>query len=279
MSMCVLNKAKGKDVTMKDRIKKLLICLIILFLLNIVIFLTPLDNSLIYSISYFTISIYFIFNVCTNAVKKKRLVIYGLYILTFIIFNAFLFSIINILMSLSIILLIIYEIKRKNKKVKKSEPKPAEQVPDKKEIVINVQLPLDFDIEEFEHIAKKLYIDMQTYFMNLEYTKLELILDEKLYQQFSTQMNLLEKNKKCAVRDNIEFIDFKINDFERKSNNELTINTSIGVIENKYTRSSDSNSKKNNCRYESYYEIIYIKKEDWSIHSLKLIYSHSNRNG
>lgn len=262
---------------MKGKKIKLLIYLLSIGLLSIVIMITPLDNYLIYSFSYLLMSIYIIFNICGNTLQKKHLLIYSLYILTFTIFNVMWFSKINILISLIIILMIIHKFGKKTNTKKMEESNEEETALEKKDITINVKLPVDFDIEEFEHIAKKLYIDMQTYFMNLEYLNLERILSKNLYQQFSTQMHLLEKNNKCAVRDNIEFFDFKLNDFMETNNNQLIIKTSIGVIEDKYTRVYNSDIKKSNCRYESYYEVVYTKKEDWSIDSLKLIYSHSKR--
>lgn len=262
---------------MKGKKIKLLIYLLIIVLFSIVTMITPLDNHLIYSIGYLLVSIYIIFNICGNTLQKRHLLIYSLYILTFIIFNVMWFSKINILISLIIILMIIYKFGKKTNIKKMEESNEEETVLEKKDITINVKLPVDFDIEEFEHIAKKLYIDVQTYFMNLEYLNLECVLSKDLYQQFSSQMHSLEKNNKCAVRDNIEFFDFKINDFLEKDNNQLIIKTSIGVREDKYTRAYDSDIKKSNCRYESYYEVVYIKKEDWYIDSIKLIYSHSNR--
>ncbi len=261
---------------MKGMRIKLLIYLLITFLVNIAIFLTPLDNNLIFSFSYFMASIYIIFNIGSSISKKNALIIYGVYILITILLNIFLFTKINLFVSLLMIIFIIWERARKPKKEKSNEHDIKKQEPEKKEITINVELPLDFDIEEFENIAQKLYIKMQTYFMNLEYDKLEHILDKDLYQQFFTQMKVLEKNNKCAVRENIEVIDFKINDFTKTADNGLIINTSIGVREEKYTRPIDSDIKKNNCSYESYYEIIYIKKEEWTICGLKLIYSHSS---
>lgn len=259
---------------MKGKKIKLLIYLLIIVLFSIVTMITPLDNHLIYSFGYLLASIYIIFNIWGNILQKKHLLIY---IFTLIIFNVMWFSKINILVSLIIILMIIYKIYQKTNIKKMEESNEKEPVLEKKEITINVELPLGFDIEKFEHIAQKLYIDMQTYFMNLEYLNLECVLSKDLYQQFSNQMHLLEKNNKCAVRENIEFFDFQINDFLEKDNNQLIIKTSIGVREDKYTRAYDSDIKKSNCRYESYYEVVYIKKEDWYIDSLKLIYSHSNR--
>lgn len=258
---------------MKSKIK-ILIYILITILLDLVIFLTPLNNRLIISYSYLMISIYLIFNVFFKIKGKKLLVIYFVYFLTLFLFNLFLLSAINIFLSIIVLILIIYQTKKTRKK--KNVITIKKQESEKKNITINVELPLDFNIKEFEYLAKKLYSDMQTYFMNLEYEKLEHILDQDLYKQFATQMKLLEKNSKCAIRENFEFIDFKINDF-KEINNKIVINTSLGVIEDKYTSSMNSKVKKDNCSYESYYEIIYIKKEEWIINSLKLIYSHSNR--
>lgn len=258
---------------MKSKIK-ILIYILITILLDLVIFLTPLNNRLIISYGYLMISIYLIFNVFFKIKGKKLLVIYFVYFFTLLLFNLFLLSGINIFLSIILLILIIYQIKKTKKK--KNVITIEKQESEKKDITINVELPSDFNIKEFEYVAKKLYSDMQTYFMNLEYEKLEHILDQDLYKQFATQMKLLEKNSKCAIRENFEFIDFKINDF-KDSNNKLVINTSLGVIEDKYTSSMNSKIKRDDCSYESYYEIIYIKKEEWLISSLKLIYSHSNR--
>lgn len=252
---------------------KILIYILILILLDLLIFFTPLDNSLILSCNYLIISIYLIFNVFSNITGKKISLVYLVYIFSLILLNIFLLSSTNIFLSIILLILIIYQIKKTRKKTTIAI---ENQEPEKKDITINVDLPLDFGIEEFEHIAKEMYINMQTYFMNFEYEKLENILEKNLYKQFLNQMKVLEENDKCAVRENFEFIDFKINDF-KDIDNKLVINISLGVIEDKYTRSMDSKIKKDNCSYESYYEIVYMKKKEWFISNLKLIYSHSNR--
>lgn len=255
--------------------RKILIYVLIIILLDLTLFLTPLNNRLILSLNYLIISIYLIFNVFSRIKEKKLLIIYFIYFLTLLLFNIFSFSTINLFLSIIILILGIYQIKTTKKRssvIIIEKPKT-----EKKDVTINVELPSNFDIEEFEHIAQKLYSDMQTYFMNLEYEKLECILDQDLYKQFSSQMKVLEKNNKRAIRENFKFIDFKINDFKEIDDNKLIVSTSLGVIEDKYTKTIDFETNNTNHSYESYYEIVYIKQQEWVISSLKLIYSHSNR--
>lgn len=254
---------------------KILIYVLIIILLDLTLFLTPLNNRLILSLNYLIISIYLIFNIFSKINEKKLLIIYFIYFLTLLLFNIFFLSTINIFLSIIILVLVVYQIKttRKKSNVKTIEKPKIE----KKDITINVELPSNFNIEEFEYTAQKLYSDMQTYFMNLEYEKLERILAQYLYKQFSSQMKVLEKNNKRAVRENFKFIDFKINDFKKINDNKLIVSTSLGVIEDKYTKTIDLETNNTNHGYESYYEIVYIKQDEWIIGSLKLIYSHSNR--
>ena len=141
--------------------------------------------------------------------------------------------------------------------------------------VINIELPSNFDIDNFEEKVKQLYIDMQTYFMNLEYDNLKSILGDKIYEQFSSQMEHLEKTNKRAMRENIDIFDFKINDY-KKVNNKTTITVSIGVNEDKYTKYLDKDNHRV-IRYESYYELILEGITDYKIIELKLLYCHSKK--
>ena len=180
---------------------------------------------------------------------------------------------------LAIVIALVFSIFFKIRKRKKNENKNVEIEPVKKFTpALNVILPPDFDIDEFENISKELYVNMQLYFSNLNYENLKKILSEELYLQFEKQMNHLQKNNKRSIRDNIEFIDFKINDYN-ELNGELNIKISIGVVEDKYTKIVDDTSEIKKMRYENYYELELIKNtENWVINKLKLIYSHSKKN-
>jgi hypothetical protein len=121
------------------------------------------------------------------------------------------------------------------------------------------------EVTKLESVASSLYLDMQKYFMNLEYDKLKEILSDNLYNQFEKEMHTLENNNKRAIRENIEIIDMAI-----LGDNKV----SIGVLEDKYTKSLNSTYKRKNVRYESYYEITINENK---IEDLRLIYSHSKK--
>ena len=121
------------------------------------------------------------------------------------------------------------------------------------------------EASKLELKAKKLYLDTQKYFVSLNYDKLKDILSDNLYAQFEKEMKALENNNKRAVRDNIEVFDMAV----------LGDNiVSIGVLEDKYTKSTSSTIKRKNVRYESYYEMTIV---DNKIDDLKLIYCRSKK--
>lgn len=203
--------------------------------------------------------------------------LYILWILITLLLNIFYFSIFNIIISVFICLALIMQLyiirSRKEKKIiEKTEISEVKL----SKTTINVELPDDFDNDKFMEEAKQLYIDMQKYFTNFEYEKLYSILSEDIYVQFEKQMQQFEKNNKVAVRDNIKVIDFKINGYE-ETDDILTVKINIGVLEDKYTKLKDSLQVKNNCCYESYYEITLVKDNLWRIEGLKLINSRSKQ--
>ena len=164
---------------------------------------------------------------------------------------------------------------RKNKpKEKKIEIKEPEII--KSNVTVNIDLPKDFNVEKFEEEVKNKYERMQYYFSNLDYENLKKILDKELYNQFDVQMNHLENNNKKSIRENIDFIDFKVNGYS-SINNKLTLKVSIGVVEDKYTKYNNSDSYKV-MSYENYYELELVSDDNkWIISKLKLIYSHSKK--
>lgn len=142
----------------------------------------------------------------------------------------------------------------------------------KETLVVNTELPEEFDVKEFEIEIKKLYMDLQKYFSILDYDNIKRILDVEIYKQYETQMKYLEKNNKYSIKDNIEFIDFKINDYDNKS-----IKVSIGVLEDKYTKYINNDNYKP-LSYENYYELeIVLRNRKYIIKNLKLLYSHSKK--
>ena len=85
-------------------------------------------------------------------------------------------------------------------------------------------------------------------------------------------MKHLEKNNKRSVRENIEYVDFKINDYENNS-----VKVSIGVLEDKYTKYLDNDNYRP-MSYENYYELIIVSRDNkYIINSLNLLYSHSKK--
>lgn len=243
------------------------------FLFTIIMFFivifTKISNLYLITIAYISISIYLIINNSGIEKLNYKRYLYLLWILLTIMIDLFFFSIINIIVSSLVFVIICIQVFFKKKKTN------MEVVSEKKEKepILNVDLPSDFNVNEFEKATKKLYIDMQTYFMNLDYDSLKRILGDNLYEQFKLQMDHLEKINKRAIRDNIEIIDFIINEYDT-----LTIKVCIGVYEDKYTKDLNNKSKTRIISYENYYELILEKKESWIIQDLKLLYSHSKRN-
>ncbi len=254
---------------MKDKITNLIPYFLFTIIMFLMVIFTKISNLYLITIVYISISIYLIFNNSKIEKTNYKRYLYLLWILLTILIDIFFFSIFNIIVSSLALVIIFTQFLFKKKKIN------IEVVNEKKEKepIINVDLPSDFNIKEFETTTKKLYIDMQTYFMNLDYDNLKRILSDSLYEQFKLQMNHLEKNNKRAIRDNIEIIDFIINEY-----NTLTLKVSIGVHEDKYTKDLNSKSETRVISYENYYELTIEKKESWIIQDLKLLYSHSKRN-
>lgn len=254
---------------MKDKITNLIPYFLFTIIMFLMVIFTKISNLYLITIVYISISIYLIFNNSKIEKINYKRYLYLLWILLTILIDIFFFSIFNIIVSSLALVIIFTQFLFKKKKIN------IEVVNEKKEKepIINVDLPSDFNIKEFETTTKKLYIDMQTYFMNLDYDNLKRILSDSLYEQFKLQMNHLEKNNKRAIRDNIEIIDFIINEY-----NTLTLKVSIGVHEDKYTKDLNSKSETRVISYENYYELTIEKKESWIIQDLKLLYSHSKRN-
>ena len=158
--------------------------------------------------------------------------------------------------------------KPKNKEIEEVE----EEIEEEETVVVNTELPENFDIEEFEYEVKELYIKLQNYFSELDYDSLKDILDSDIYNKYETQMKHLEKCNKRSIRENIEYIDFKINDYENNS-----VKVSIGVLEDKYTKYLDNDNYKP-MSYENYYELIIVSRDNkYIISSLNLLYSHSKK--
>lgn len=258
---------------MNKKIKRVIPYFIFAIIFIVLILITSIKNVYCISVIYISISLHLIF----NYYKKKKLYykryLYILWTLLTIMLNIFFFSVFNIVISLVLFILIMIQyylnIKDNNNVIDNPVVKP-------KKVIINTELPSDFDIDYFENIVKELYINMQTYFMELNYKDLEGILCKEMYEQFSSQMEYLEKNEKRAIRDNIEFIDFKINEYKKIDDLEI-IKVSIGVYEDKYTKYISKDIKSKVMRYENYYELIIENKDKWIISNLKLLYSHSKR--
>lgn len=258
---------------MKDKIVNLIpYFLFIIIFVSIIIF-SDLNNTNCFTIVYVALSLYLIFNLFKKKDLNYKRYFYIFWIILTILLNIFLFSVVNIIVSVVIFGIIALQLFL-NKKCKK-EPKKEEEKTKKFEI--NVELPKNFDVEKFEENTRKIYIDMQTYFMNLDYDNLRKILNETMYDQFSSQMQHLEKTNKRAMRENIDIFDFKINEYE-KINNKVTIKVSVGVYEDKYTKYLDNKTNPRIISYESYYELTLEKMDNWVISNLKLLYSHSKKN-
>lgn len=258
---------------MKNKIMNLIPYFLFTIIFTIIIVCTKINNIYILTVIYSYISLYLIFNYYKKKDLYYKRYLYILWVLLSIMLDIFFFKIPNIIITILLLAIILFQyFLLKSCPCKKKEP--SVEVKPKKP-VINIELPASFDVDEFEEKVKNLYIGMQTYFMNLEYDNLKDILEDKIYEQFSSQMNHLEKSGRRAMRENIDIFDFKINDY-KKVNNKTTISVSIGVNEDKYTKYLD----KDNVRiisYESYYELILTHISSWKIEELKLLYCHSKK--
>lgn len=260
---------------MRDKIMNFIPYFLFVIIFTSFIMFSKINNIYIISVFYIAISLYFILNLFKKTELDYKRYIYLLWILLTIVLYIFFFSIFNVLISLLILGMIILQMllhadNSSKKEINKEEKKV-------KKVEINIELPKDFDVDKFEEESKKLYIDMQTYFMNLEYDNLKNILNDTMYEQFSSQMQHLEKNNKRAMRENIDIFDFKINEYEKRESEE-TLKVSIGVYEDKYTKYLDSKNEPRIIGYESYYELTLTKNTNWIISNLKLLYSHSKKN-
>ena len=222
------------------------------------------------------------FNYYNNLKLTYMNYLYLLWILISILLNIFFFSIINIIVTLIMIFILGYQyyivFNKKNELLIKNKKNDNQKREKKNEIKKqSIKIPNFLDEDDFEKISKKLYIDMQKYFTDLNYDKLKSILDSNIYKQFENQMNYLEKNGRRAVRENIEIFDYKINNYQNKDN-KLVVSLSLGVYEDKYTISETNKNNIKKMTYESFYEVVYIKEKKWKISNLKLLYSHSKKN-
>ena len=258
---------------MKNKIMNLIPYFLFTIIFTIIIVCTKINNIYILTVIYSSISLYLIFNYYKKKELDYKRYLYILWVLLSFMLDIFFFSITNIVVTILLFIIIMFQYYLLKKctcnKVIKEEPKLVNKP------VINIELPSNFDIDNFEENVKQLYIDMQTYFMNLEYDNLKGILGDKIYEQFSSQMEHLEKTNKRAMRENIDIFDFKINDY-KKVNNKTTITVSIGVNEDKYTKYLDKDNHRV-IRYESYYELILTHISSWKIEELKLLYCHSKK--
>ena len=258
------------------------ICTIIIAILSIVIFLTKIDNNLIFLIIYMGLTIYFIFNFFNDEKIIYLRYIYILYVLISILFIIFSFNLISFIALIILTTVVIVQYyKNKNIKKKNIEIKNVVKKEIKKEVkkeIKKVTIKGDIASEKLESDIKKLYNDVQEYFMNLEYDKLKKILGDNLYQQFIKQMVQLEKYNKRAIRENIDIFDYKVNNVNKKDNL-VIINASIGVVEDKYTKYLDKPNNIRKITYESYYDIEVMKENNrLKLENLKIIYSHSKKN-
>lgn len=206
---------------------------------------------------------------------KKKIIFFILYtiILAFFIlfipqqFKIFILILGLILMSF-LIYIIFFKHKRKIEVIEEKKDTKEKQLTK----IIPKNLPDDFDFDKFEKEVKQLYVDIQKSFMNFDYEYLEKHLSLNLYNQYKKQMDNLKKNNSQAVRNNINYIDFIFNDYTCD-----TFNVSIGVYEDKYTKKIDGKDRLTGVTYESYYELIVIKKDYLILDNLKLVYSHSKK--
>lgn len=259
---------------MNNKRVNLIIYSILIFLVSIIIIFTKIDNIFILFSIYIGLSIYLLFNYFNDKKISYIRYMYILFTLITILFLIFTFSITSIIVSIVMYIIVITHYFLS----KEDEPEPIIDKPEIKvpEVKTNPIIIDNIDEESFINQVKELYIDMQTYFMNLEYEKLNSILGDDLYNQFKTQMEHLDKTNKRAIRENIEIFDYKILNVN-KTNNCITVN--IGVIEDKYTKYLDRPDDIKKISYESFYDVDIVKYDDvFKIENLKLVYSHSKKN-
>ena len=270
---------------MYNKYLKLLISLFIATLSVLIILLTPINNGIIPTVLYIIFSFYMMSYYYSNLKLTYMYQLYLFWVLISILVNIFSFGLTNIITTIvmGIFILIQYFKQEKKKKIlileaKKKKNDANRKIQEKTKIIKKeqVKIPNFLEEDDFEKLSKELYLDMQKYFMELEYNKLESILDNNIYNQFKKQMEHLEKTNRRAIRENIEIFDYKINEYHN-NDNKLFVSINIGVYEDKYTVNVDNMDSAKKTSYESYYEVEYVKDSNWKITNLKLIYSHSKK--
>lgn len=202
---------------------------------------------------------------------KNKIIYFSIYLIIFTFFVLLIpkqFKILVLILGLILMPLIIYLLFFKKKEIKKDKKIEHKNIVK----VIPKNLPDDFDFKAFEKEVKDLYINIQEAFMNYNYEYLESHLSKTLYSQYKKQMDSLKLNDRVAIRSNINYIDFIFNEF-----NDNKFIVSIGVYEDKYTKKVNEKDKLTGVTYESYYELIIIKKDYLILDNLKLVYSHSKK--
>ena len=265
--------------------KKLLVSIIISIISVVIILLTPINNNYSFTVLYIVFSFYMMTNYYSNIKLTYMSHLYLFWFLITVLINIFMFGLVSIITTCVIFVLILiqyfYQEKKKEELIKALKKKREERNKKKERIRVAEpevkKIPNFLEEDNFEEISKKLYKDMQKYFMDLNYNNLEKILDTNLYNQFKKQMNSLERSNRRAIRDNIEIFDYQINNYNNKDNM-LFVSVNICVYEDKYTLNLDNKDGARKASYESCYEVEYIKDKEFKISNLKLIYSHSKKN-
>lgn len=249
-----------------------------IIVIGLTIIFTPINNNYLFSFLFMFLTLFFMFNYFNNYNFLYKRELYIFWSLLAILLVIFFFNIVNILlcMCLSLGLFIQFNKLKVNKQKKNIEMEPEKQEVKLTKTIVKIDLPKSFDEKKFYNIAKKLYYDVQKGFMDFEYDKLKLILNDNIYNQFEKQMKSLQNSGRRAIRDNIEIKDFKITKFVDNINN-ILVTVNMGIVEDKYTIKI-AEPHKVNCRYETYYEIVFKKSNDWIIESLNLINSRSKKN-
>ncbi len=243
---------------MKKKVINAIICLILAIIFSIIIFAFKGNIDYYFLDIYLLSTIYLGVNYFNDKEFPYLRQLYTLYGLITTIYILCSFSILSIIISLILTIIIVgqyYYIRRTHEEVIeiKEEPKP----------IINVQELA------FEEDIKKIYIQMQEYFMNFDYENLANVLMDNLYNQYAKQMHSLEKNNKKAIRKVIEILDYKVLE---KNNKYAKVN--INVIEDKHTKTINQLDDKE-MLYESFYEISLVNCNGWKIKEVKLLYCHS----
>lgn len=260
---------------MNIKILKQLIYTLVTMTIVIIIYFSPLNNSWIYSLLFLSFTIYLGLNYFNDLTYDYLSQIYLLWLLVAIVYNFFAFSFFSIILSISCLIILIIQYFVKNKAKKKTLTVPSIDSLSKKEIVEPKKKEVKkknnaVNDELLQKQIQNMYLDVQKAFMNFDYDELKKLLSTSLYQQFEHQMNHLANNNRCAIRDNIVFFNYEVMD--KTPNN---IRVKIGIYEDKYTKREDDVFKPKGIRYESYYELNILLKEQMVFDSINLLYSHS----